>query len=168
MIKKIFIPLLFLGLSFGQSNLNDLNFRGGKYYKVNSETPFSGYVSESEYVDSETVFEHTYIYINIINGYINNKTFYKTLNKKSNGITDFGDPKIVREEQYWSNSSNIRSIKLFNERGQIISHIDYDKLGRKEKEITYYGSNGQVSKIIKFESGKQIDSKYFSIDGKEL
>ena len=164
MIKKIFIPLLFLGLSFGQSSLNDLNFRGGKYYKVNSETPFSGYVSDSETVG----LEHIYSSYKIINGYINIKTILKTIVKISNGRRDYGEPKIVREEQYWINSSNIRSIKLFSERGQVISHIDYDKLGRKEKEVTYYNSNGQVSKIIKFENGKEVDSKYFSIDGKEL
>ena len=164
MIKKIFIPLLFLGLSFGQSSLNDLNFRGGKYYKVNSETPFSGYVSESETVG----LEHIYSSYKIINGYINIKTIQKIIVKISNGRRDYGEPKIVREEQYWINSSNIRSIKLFSERGQVISHIDYDKLGRKEKEVTYYNSNGQVSKIIKFENGKEVDSKYFSIDGKEL
>ena len=164
MIKKIFIPLLFLGLSFGQSSLNDLNFRGGKYYKVNSETPFSGYVSESETVG----LEHTYSSYKIINGYINIKTIQKNIVKISNGRRDYGEPKIVREEQYWINSSNIRSIKLFSDRGQVISHIDYDKLGRKEKEVTYYNSNGQVSKIIKFENGKEVGSKYFSLDGKEL
>ncbi len=163
MIKKLLVIIL-ISVTFSQdSNIEyeDLNFRGGLYYKKNSQKGFTG--STTMMVPYPLIDGNIYHDYDIVNGRVINHISYRLISGKKKVL--------MFTKQYYPNRKIKEHIHYdYNNHGQITRHWKYDEEGLLHGDyITYYGSNGQIKEQGIYKNGiKNGPFKNYELNGKFL
>ena len=160
MIKKLLLIIL-ISVTFSQDTnieYEDLNFRGGLYYKKNSQKGFTGGTTMiKSYGDG-----NVYHYFDIVNGRVINETVYRLISDEK---------ALMFTRQYHPNSKLKKYVHYdFYNLGQIKRKWNFDEEGLLHGDyITYYGSNGQIKEQGIYKNGiKNGPFKNYELNGKFL
>jgi antitoxin component YwqK of YwqJK toxin-antitoxin module len=171
-MKNYLIITLLVQLTWFSTDINTLQERGGGYYEINSEEPFSGSVYE-EYGSGETAMKG-----NIENGKKDGlwTEWYRTGQKYSEGT--FKDGKEDGIETHWYDNGQKEIETTFKDGIEEGLHTEWWYNGQKKFEETYkngkkdglttmWHENGQKWGKINYKGGKVISSICFDENGDE-